>query len=181
MAEPISPPDQPVIPREEVHRLAEACSDEAEAFQSTAMRLVKEQRRLSRYIEQNVEHLGAVPAQVALHMLAVTLRIFEQVGGRMGKITTADIDDAATRVSQATDALLPADGDLYVRAKAIDWRAQPHILDEVLWALYERDAEDRKDGEVDLPADQSALVYLVMWLAVEALAARWQPPKGYAG
>ncbi|MCK6506152.1 hypothetical protein L6R53_22700 [Myxococcota bacterium] len=171
----------PAIPRDLVHRLAEACSDEGAAFTPTALRLVKEQRRLSRYIEQNVQHLGPLPAQVALHMLTVTLRIFEQVGGRMGKVSTRDIDAAAARIQAVADQLLPADKGLSERAKAIAWRAQPHILDEVLWALYDRDEEEKKEGEADLGNDQSALVYLVLWLAVEALDANWRAPEKIEG
>ncbi len=166
----------PAIPRETVHRLAEACSDEGQAFQPTALRLVQEQRRLSRYIEQNVQHLGAVPAQVALHMLTVCLRIFEQVGGRMGKVGTADLDAAAARIQAVTDQLLPADDGFCARAKAIEWRAQPHLLDEVLWALYERDEELKKKDEVSLKPAESAMVYLVMWLAVEAMDRNWRAP-----
>lgn len=178
MAAP-TPSAHPAIPRDEVHRLAEACSDEGPAFQPSATRLIKEQRRLTRYIEQNVQHLGPLPAQVALYMLTVSMRIFEQVGGRMGKVSTHDIDAAAARIQQVADQLLPADEGFAARAKAIAWRAQPHILDEVLWALYERDAADKKEGEVDLEPGQSALVYLVLWLAVESLDANWRPPAGY--
>lgn len=170
--------ENPAIPRDQVHSLAEACSDEGEAFQSTATRLIKEQRRLSRYIEQNVQHLGPLPAQVALYMLTVSMRVFEQVGGRMAKVSTRDIDAAAARIGQVTDDLLPADAGFGERAKAIEWRAQPHLLDEILWALYER-GDDKKEGEVDLEHDQSALVYLVLWLAVESLDANWRAPKGY--
>ncbi|NOY28234.1 MAG: hypothetical protein GXP62_20415, partial [Oligoflexia bacterium] len=165
----------PAIPRELVHRLAEACSDQGEAFQSTAVRLVKRQRRLSRYIEQNVQHLGTLPAQVALHMLTVSMRIFEQVGGRMSKVTTRDIDAAADRIKDVADQLLPADADFAQRAKQVEWRAQPHLLDEVLWALYERQ-DEVKEGEVDLEHEQSAMTYLVMWLAIEALDANWRAP-----
>lgn len=170
----------PAIPRDEVHRLAEACSDAGDAFQSTASRLMKEQRRLSRYIEQNVEHLGPLPAQVALYMLTVCQRIFEQIGGRMSKASGRDLDAATARIQQVTDQLLPADEGFAERAKAIEWRAQPHILDEVLWALYERDEDEKKEGEVDVEHRDSALIYLVLWVAVEALDANWRPPKGYA-
>ncbi len=166
----------PAIPREQVHRLAEACSDEGEAFQPTASRLIKEQRRLSKYIESNVQHLGPMPAQVALYMLTVTLRIFEQTGGRMRKAGGRDLEAATARIQAVTDDLLPADQGFAERAKAVEWRAQPHILDEILWALYERDDDEKKEGEVDLEPQESALVYLVLWLAVEALDANWKAP-----
>lgn len=170
----------PAIPRAQVHELAEACGDAGDAFQATATRLVKEQRRLSRFFEQNMETMGAMPGQVALYMLSVTLRVFEQVGGRMHKVPGRDIDEAAGRIDAVAAELLPADDGFAARAKAVGWRAQPHVLDEVLWALYERTDEEKKENEAALDPEQSALVYLVMWAAVEALDQNWTPPPGWA-
>jgi hypothetical protein len=165
-------PNQP-ISREDVHRLAEACSDAGDAFQSTATRLVKEQRRLSRFVEQQAPAMGPLPGQVALYMLTVSIRVFEQMGGRLGKVSGADLDRATAKVNTHIDALLPADAGFGERAKLVAERAQPNLLDEVLWALYER--EDKKDGEVDVEAEKSALVYLTLWVAIEALDANWRP------
>lgn len=167
----------PAIPRETVHRLAEACSDDPQAHQSTALRLLKDQRRLSRWFEQNAADIGALPVQVASYMLSVTLRIFELSGGRMSKVTTDNLDAASARVQAHVDALLPADKAFGERAKAVDSRAQPHILDEILWALYERGGDEKRQGEADMDPGQSALVYLLLWTAVEALDANWLPPK----
>ena len=66
----------PAILRDEVHTLAEACGDAGDEFQSTATRLIKNQRRLSRFFEQNMAAMGPMPAQVSLYMLSVVLRIF---------------------------------------------------------------------------------------------------------
>lgn len=167
----------PAIPRETVHRFAEACSDDPQAHQSTALRLLKDQRRLSRWFEQNAADIGPLPVQVASYMLSVTLRIFELSGGRMSKVTTDDLDRASARVQAHVDALLPADKGLGERAKAVADRAQPHILDEILWALYEREEKEKREGEADMDPGQSALAYLLLWTAVEALDANWQPPK----
>jgi hypothetical protein len=168
----------PAIPRDQVHTFAEACSDEAEAFNPTATRLVKDQRRLSRFFEQNMDAMDPMAAQVALYMLSVSLRVFEQVGGRMKKVNGADLAAAGARVNAQLEAIFPADAGFGERAKAAD-RAQPHLLDEILWALYERDGEDKKDAEVDLEPEQSAMVYLLLWTAVEALDANWGAPAGY--
>lgn len=165
------------IPRETVHRFAEACSDDPLAHQSTALRLLKDQRRLSRWFEQNAAHIGAVPVQVASYMLSVTLRIFELSGGRLSRVTTDDLDRATARVQAHTDALLPADKAFGARAKEVADRAQPHILDEILWALYERDDKDKREGEADMDPGDCALAYLLLWTAVEALDANWQPPR----
>lgn len=170
----------PAISRDQVHTLAEACSDEGEAFNPTATRLVKDQRRLSRFFEQNMGAMDAMSAQVALYMLSVSLRIFEQVGGRMKKVNGEDLKAASARVQSQLEGIFPADDGFHERAKAAE-RAQPHLLDEVLWALYERDDEDKNEGEVDLDPEQSALTYLLLWTAVEALDANWSPPKGFDG
>lgn len=169
----------PAIPRDDVHRLAEACSDDPQAFESVAVRLSRAQRRVGRFVEANAEELGAQSAQIALYMSAVCLRIFEQTGGRMQKVNGRDLDQASARISAVVGDLYPIDEDFPARCKAVEWRAQPHLLDEVLWALFEK--EEKEEGEVDLEAEHSALVYLTMWAAVEAMDARWAPPRGYTG
>ena len=165
----------PAISREKVHTLAEACSDEGEAFQPIATRLIKHQRRLSRFFEQNVSEMGPMASQVGLYMLSVSLRIFDQVGGRMGKVNGDDLSAATAKVQQAAGEIFPADDTFHERAKSIDWRAQPNLLDEILWALFERD--DKTEGEVDLEPDKAALVYIMLWAAVEALDANWKAPE----
>ncbi len=165
----------PAIPRDQVHTLAEACSDAGGAFQPVATRLLKEQRRLGRFIERNAASLGARPAEVALYMCAVSVRIFEQVGGRLKDVTHAELDAAATRISSVVDDLLPADADVPGRLRAIPWRAQPHLLDEILWALYEK--EPREEGEVQVDPADAFLILLMLWAIVEALDARWTPPQ----
>ena len=165
----------PAVNRDKVHTLAEACSDEGESFQPIATRLIKHQRRLSRFFEQNVAHMGPVASQVGLYMLSVSLRIFDQIGGRMGKVNGAALDAASAKVQAVASDLFPADDKFHERAKAIEWRAQPHLLDEILWALFERD--EKTDGEIDLEPDKAALVYLMLWVAVEALNENWQAPE----
>ena len=169
----------PAIPRDQVHTLAEACSDAGETFQPTAARLLREQRRLGRFIERNASSLGAQAAQSAVYMCAVTVRIFEQVGGRLKDVTHADLDAAAARVATAVDGLLPADEGVPGRLRAVPWRAQPHLLDEILWALYEK--EEKAEGEVRVEPPEAFLLLLTLWAIVEALDARWTPPSGYVG
>ncbi len=164
----------PAIPRDQVHALAEACSDQGEEFQSTAARLLKNNRRLSRFFEQNVDPMGAMSAQVGLYMLSVSLRIFDKIGGRLDRVTGGQLNEATRKVNAAAEEVLPADGDFVARCKGIEWRAQPHLLDEILWALFERD--ELNDGEVDMEPDKAAMVYMMLWVAIEALDNNWQPP-----
>jgi len=174
----------PAILRPQVHRLAEACSADQEGFQSTATRLVKQQRRLSRFVEQSFAGLELEPqvrfvtAQVAVYMLSVSLRVYEQVGGRLRKATTDDINAATARIQTVIGDILPADAAFPARAKAVAWRAQPHLLDEILWALFERG--NKKEEEVDLPPHISALVYMTLWACVEALDGNWTPAKAWS-
>lgn len=165
------------ICREDVHRHSEACSDAGEAYQPIALRLLAGQRRLTRFIEKNLEELGQNESQAAIHMTSVCLRVFEQTGGRMRKVDTRDLEQAAARISGAAELLLPFDGELPVRLRNIEWRAQPHLLDEILWALYER--EDKVEGELDILPDRAGLLFLTMWVLVEAIDANWTPPLGF--
>ena len=169
----------PAITRAQVHDLAEACSDAGDDFQSTAMRLVKEQRRVSRFVEQNMEPLGPLAGQVSLYMLTVCLRVFEQMGGRLTKVSGKDLNEAMVRVNEVAEQLMPADDQFFVRARAIEGRAQPHLLDEILWALYERNDEERSEDESDIDPRLSAMIYLLLWPAVEAIDANWRPPAGW--
>ena len=164
------------ITREQVHFIGESCSSD-DTFDATATRLIKDQRRLSRFFEQNAEPMGLVAGQVSLYMLSVCIRIFEQAGGRLRKVSGDAIIAARKRVQPMLPALMPADEDFAERAKAIVTRAQPHILDEVLWALYTRPQET--DEQADLEPNQKALVYIMLWTAVEALDAAWTPSKGW--
>jgi hypothetical protein len=166
------------IPRDQVHTLAEACSEDGEAFQSTAARLLKDNRRLSRFFEENVGPMGPMAAQVGLYMLSVSLRIFDQVGGRLDRVTGTELNAAAGRIEEISGGIMPADDGFVDRCKAVEWRAQPHLLDEILWALFER--EERNDGEVDMEPEKSAMVYLMLWVAIEALNANWQAPAATA-
>jgi hypothetical protein len=166
----------PAISRAQVHELADACGNNPDAFNPTATRLIKEQRRLTRFFEQNAEALGPVAAQVAMYMLTVSIRVIEQSGGKLRKVSGADIDAATAKVQAAAASLMPADGTLHERARAIADRAQPHLLDEVLWALYERAGEEKKEGEMDVDPEKSALIYLMLWTAIEALDLVWAAP-----
>jgi hypothetical protein len=165
----------PAIPREDVHSYSEACSDLGMAFQSVAARLVREQSRLKSFIESNFSEVDPMAGQVALYMFAVSLRVYEQAGGRLKKVNGMDLSAAQKRVQESLEGLLPLDDGFPGRAKGLEWRAQPHLLDEILWALYERDDVDRKDEEAVLDDNQSAMIYLMLWTAIEALDSKWRP------
>ncbi len=167
----------PAIPRKQVHELAEACSEAGSDFQPIATRLLKSQRRLTRFIEHNAEPLGPRPAEVAVYMTSVCLRVFEQVGGQMRKVSGRDLDLGARRIQQVVPSIMPPDLQLPQRVRKVEWRAQPHLLDEILWALFEK--EETEEGEVRVEPPDATMIFLAMWTVVEALDRNWRPPPGY--
>ena len=112
------------------------------------------------------------------HEVSVPGNLFDLSGGQLRSATWAQVRAAEARVQAAVPEVLPLDDGLPERARAIAWRAQPHILDEALMALFERQA---KEGEEDLDKVEAFKVYMLMWVATEALAENWKSPKGFEG
>ena len=167
-----------VISREDVHAYSEACSDMGMEFQSIAARLVKGQNRLKTFIDKEFVQVDPLAGQVALYMFTVCLRVFEQNGGKLKKVNGGDINTAFAKTQRAfKENLLPVDKDFSSRAKDIEWRSQHHLLDEILWALYDRAEEEKKEEEAPLNPKQSALIYLMLWTAIEALDSKYIPGK----
>jgi hypothetical protein len=163
------------IPREEVHTLAEACADSPETFQGTARRLLKQQSSLTSFMQKNMVHLAPETREVVLYMYAVSLRIIEQKGGRLKKVSGKQINATSAKINAALETLTPFDKDFPTRLRAVDWRAQEHLLDECLWALFEK--EEKEEGEVDVDPNQAGLMFLLLWVAVETLDSNWAGPK----
>lgn len=164
-----------VMPREDVHRLAEECSDSGDAFRAVASRLLRDQKRLTNFLKRNMPEIDQSTREVVLYMFAVCVRVFEQYGGRLKKVSGSEIDAAAERVRSLAAEIMPFDGGFPERVRAVEWRAQPHLLDEALWALFER--EDREEGELDVPPEQAGMIFLLLWVAVESLNSHWTPPS----
>lgn len=68
-----------------------------------------------------------------------------------------------------------AGGDLPARARSVP-RAQPHVLDEILYTLF-----DRPSPESPLDDGDRVELYGRLWIAVEAIAPRWRPPDDFVG
>jgi len=165
----------PAIPRDEVHTLAEACAEATDSFRNTAQRLLKGQKRLTNFMQKNMVHLEPETREVVLYMYAVSLRVFEQKGGRMKKVSGSEINAVSTRVNEALAGLTPFDKGFPERVRGQDWRAQPHLLDECLWALFEK--AEKEEGEVDVPPEQAGLMFLLLWVSIESLDANWSAPS----
>lgn len=165
----------PAIPRAHVHALSEECATLGMNFQTVAKRLLEDQSRLLRFFKTNLPDMGGQTGEVSLYLLAVIVRIFQQCGGKLARAGSREIDAATARVRAAADQVLPADEGFAERVRAVGTRAQPHILDEALNALFER--EEKQANEVDLDPDQAARVFLMLWAATEALDASWTAPR----
>ncbi|MEZ4235425.1 MAG: hypothetical protein R3F59_04540 [Myxococcota bacterium] len=167
----------PFVPRAQVHAWSEDIGDVPDTHKSAITRLIKEQRRLSRMVEQNAESMTGPTGGIAVYLIGVILRMYDLAGGRMRNVTWDDIHAAEGRVGQLVDQLLPIDDGFVGRARQVE-RAQPHMLDEALYALFEREP---KEGEPAVDPTEAFKIYLLMWIATEALDGNWSPPKGFDG
>ena len=76
----------------------------------------------------------------------------------MKKINSIDLNAAQNKINGAIESLLPLD-DFPSRAKAIEWRAEPHLLDEIC-GLFERTI--REEGRrTTYGLKQSAMIHLM--------------------
>ncbi len=146
-------------------------------FQPVAKRALENQGRVVRFFRGNAPVMAKQPSEVSQYLLAVVIRIFEQCGGKIERIGDTDMARAAAKVQAAarTVGLIPADASFPEKVRSVSDRAQPHILDEALHALFER--EERKEQEVEMAQDQAALVFLLLWAATEAMDAAWRSPS----
>ncbi|MEN0065608.1 MAG: hypothetical protein AAGA48_25935 [Myxococcota bacterium] len=168
----------PLLPREQVHGWSEAMSETPEGHQAAITRLLKDQRRISRHVEENAAHLQGMTAGVAMYLVGVIVRMFDLAGGRLKKATWDDLRSAEQRVAGQVEALLPVDDGFVSRARSVP-RAQAHILDEALYALFIRKEEEEQEEPLD--ELEAFKVYMMMWVATEALDANWTPPKSFEG
>jgi len=168
----------PYIPREQVHAWSEAIGRDQVAHQAALNRLLTDQRRLTKFLEHNQAELQPTTAGVALYLFGVLARIYDLAGGQLRKVTWDHIHAAAQRVSGATAELLPIDEAFPERVRAVAWRAQPHVLDEALMALFARETTDE---EADLDDAEAGKVFFLMWVANEALDACWRAPRNFQG
>ncbi len=165
----------PVIPRDHVHALSEECATLGASFQPIAKRLLEDQARLLRFFKGNLPQMDGQAGEVSLYLLAVVARIFSKCGGKLARVGPNEIALATKKIAAAAPSLLPWDAEFPARVRTIEDRAQPHILDEALNALFER--EEKQANEVDLDLEQAGRVFLMLWAATEALDAAWRAPQ----
>lgn len=166
-----------LIPRATVHDWSETIGQHLEQHHTGIQRLLKDQRRLTRFIEENREQLGDNTGGVAVYMTGVIARMFELAGGELRNATWEQVRTAQAKVSAQLPKVLPLDDGFTERFRAAD-RAQAHILDEAWLALFE---STPADAEEELNRKEALKVLLLCWVVTEVLDMNWRPAKGFAG
>lgn len=167
-------PANAFLPRETVHAWSESIGDHATDHTSSLQRLLRDQRRLTRFIEENQAELAGATGGVCIYLTGVIARMFELAGGRLRKATWAQIREAEARVGASIGELLPLDDGFLDRLHALGDRAQPHIVDEAAMVLWD---DDRGEEEEELDPVQSLKVLAICWVVTDVLDANWSPPK----
>lgn len=165
----------PHLPRPWVTKLSEECAELGVNFSAAARRLLDANPRLVRFYKANLPAMESQTGEVAMYLLAVVLRIFDRSGGKLGRVAEADIQAATRRIMAEGKSILPFDAGFPERIRQLSWRAQPAILDEALFALFER--EERKSQEIAVAPDQAGRIFLMLWATTEALDAAWRAPE----
>lgn len=166
-----------LMPRAQVHAWSETIGNAPESHASAISRLIREQRRLTKFVEENAKSLNGATSGVAIYLIGVILRMYDLAGGRLRNVTWEDIRAVEAAVQGQLDKVLPPGDGFVERARAVP-RAQAHILDEALYALFERKPED---GEPPIDSTEALKIYMMLWVATEALDLNWSPPKGFEG
>lgn len=161
----------PTLPRAQVHRLSELCA-EGPAVEAAARRALESQPRLVKFFKANLPQMASQPGEVSLYLLSVVIRVFGGSGGKLNKSSTAEIEAATRKIQAHARGLLPGDDFFPDRVRTVSDRAQPHLLEEALHALFER--QKNLDKEVDISPQQAALIFVMLWASVEALNLTWR-------
>lgn len=160
------------LPREWVHDRSNEIGDAALEEQAALHRLLKDQRRLTRWLEENAGNLQGPSGGVAVYLFGVVARMFDLAGGRLRKASWEQVREAEKRVGAWAAPLLPFDDDFAERVRGVEGRAQPHILDEALYNLFEREPEEE---EAELDPTEAGKIFFLLWVATEVLDQNWKP------
>ena len=167
-----------LMPRPLVHLWSEAIGDNPNDHQAALQRLLRDQRRLTKFVEENAEQMDRTTAGVAVYFLGVVVRMFDLAGGRLKTVTWEQVRAAEERIGEVVPQLLPYNEGFIERVRAVPWRAQPHILDEAILALFQ---SARTEREMEVARTESLKIFFLVWVAVEALEANWIPAKDFVG
>jgi hypothetical protein len=164
-------PAQAFLPRQQVRDWCEDIGQHPLEHKAAILRVVRSQRKLLALIKQNQDAVGMGSPRMPERLFGLICRLFDLAGGALREPRLDAIAEAQERVLATLPSLLPADSDLPSRVRAIPWRAQPHVLDELLTALF-----DARLGPEDRSEPAAALkLFLLLWTAIEVLDGSWKP------
>jgi hypothetical protein len=165
------------VPRETVHQWSETIGANPLEHQSAFSRLLRDQRRLTRFVEENKESMSQGTAQITAYLVGVVARMFDLAGGQMKSASWEQVRATEKRLQAMVPQLLPIDAGFAERARGVP-RAQAHMLDEAIMALFER---PKREGEPDMAEVEKVKCYLTLWVCTEVLDENWRPAKSFAG
>jgi hypothetical protein len=166
------------IPRASVHAWSDDIAENIENHQTALARLLKGQRRLTRFVEENQKSLKPGSAQAATYLTGVVIRMFDLATGGVEQVSWEHIRKAEDKVKGELATITPFDDGFLERFRGAN-RAQPHILDEAVMALFNNPLA--AEGEMELPKGEMTKILLMLWVIVESLDGNWAPGKDFAG
>jgi hypothetical protein len=160
------------IPREQIHAWVEQIGENPANHKTVLTFLVRSQRRLAKYVDVNAKQLTVGSRGTSLFLLGLIARCFDKAGGRTKTVSMKHMQDAEARINGVVVDLLPLDDGFAGRVRQVEWRAQPHILDECLMSLFD---------DPDLDSGEMAKMFFLMWVVIESFDSVWSPPAGFEG
>lgn len=158
--------------RAQIHEWVQDIDVNKKAHKPALKLLLSKQRPLSRYVHDGVSAIGLERKSTVMFIAGVLLRVFDLAGGKVRKIGTAELVAAEAKVTAWVPQVVPPDDGFAGRIRAIDERAQPHLIDECLVDLFDNP---------ELTSVESAKLLFLVWIAIEALDSAWTPPPDFEG
>ena len=168
----------PLIPRAQVHAWSKHIAENLPQHHPSMQRLLKSQRRLTRFIEENQASMKPGTVPVSVYMCGVIIRMFDLAGGELRSATWEEVREAQRRVAGWVDAMLPLDDGLVDRFHGVAGRAQAHILDEAAMAMLQ---SQRGENEEPIDRAEALKILLLCCVITEVLDGNWRPSRDFQG
>ncbi len=160
------------IPRSQVHDWIDDIDANKATHKAAINYLLTSQRGLSRFVATQAGQVAVGSRRKILFIQGAILRVFDLASGKIGKVTRERIAEAEERIAAVAGDMLPLDDGFASRVRTVEWRAQAHLVDELLMSLFDDD---------ELDARELAKLFFLMWVVVEAVDAVWKPGADFEG
>jgi len=168
---------QPTIPKSQIIAWSRDIGASPIRHKPAILRIMRKQKKLLKWVIANGKTIQLGSDGLPERMLGLIARLFDLCGGRLKSASSHQIEQCQSQVMSSVSSLLPADEGFPERIRSMEWRAQPHILDEVMGALFDPTLDEDKRFD---PTEAFKLV-LLLWVCVEVLHTNWQPPSSFLG